>query len=81
VAQKLLRRGFNAAALHGGQTQEVRESTLGAFAKSRLQVLVATDVAARGLDVRGLGAVVNYDLPRSTAEYTHRVGRTGSPLV
>eukprot|EP00966_Prymnesium_polylepis_P065415 1518426-Prymnesium_polylepis.1 len=69
--------GYEAAALHGGLTQEVRTSRLDALHDSRLRVLVATNVAARGLDVRGLEAIVNYELPRSTADYTHRVGRTG----
>ena len=77
VAQKLRAKKFAAAALHGGHPQEVRESTLERFADGRLQILVATDVAARGLDLRGLPVVFNYDLPRSTEDFTHRVGRTG----
>jgi ATP-dependent helicase YprA (DUF1998 family) len=58
-------------------TQEVRASRLRAFDRAELRVLVATNVAARGLDVVGLEAIVNYELPRSTSDYTHRVGRTG----
>lgn len=80
VTQKLWKRGITAAALHGGLTQEVRAARLAAFnvtGAKPARVLVATDVAARGLDVKGLPTVVNYDLPRSTADYTHRVGRTG----
>jgi ATP-dependent RNA helicase RhlE len=77
VAKKLRARKFAAAALHGGHPQEVRESTLERFADGHLQILVATDVAARGLDLRGLPVVFNYDLPRSTEDFTHRVGRTG----
>ncbi|KAK3279438.1 hypothetical protein CYMTET_12678 [Cymbomonas tetramitiformis] len=80
VTQKLWKRGITAAALHGGLTQEVRAARLAGFnttGANPARVLVATDVAARGLDVKGLPTVVNYDLPRSTAEYTHRVGRTG----
>lgn len=64
-------------ALHGGLTQEVRASRLRAFDRAELRVLVATNVAARGLDVVGLEAIVNHELPRSTSDYTHRVGRTG----
>lgn len=77
VARKLRTKGFAAGALHGGLPQDVRESMLESFAGSRLRFLVATDVAARGLDLRGLEVVFNYDLPRSTADFTHRVGRTG----
>lgn len=77
VAQKLRRKDYAAAALHGGHPQEVRESTLERFEDGRLKILVATDVAARGLDLHGLPVVFNYDLPRSTEDFTHRVGRTG----
>lgn len=68
---------YDSEALHGGLTQEVRASRLRAFDRAELRVLVATNVAARGLDVVGLEAIVNYELPRSTSDYTHRVGRTG----
>jgi superfamily II DNA/RNA helicase len=68
---------YDSEALHGGLTQEVRASRLHAFDRAELRVLVATNVAARGLDVVGLEAIVNYELPRSTSDYTHRVGRTG----
>ena len=68
---------YDSEALHGGVTQEVRASRLRAFDRAELRVLVATNVAARGLDVVGLEAIVNYELPRSTSDYTHRVGRTG----
>ena len=77
VTMKLRKAGYDAAALHGRLSQEVRISRLAELRARRLRVLVATDLAARGLDVRGLEAIVNYDLPRSTADYTHRVGRTG----
>ena len=68
---------YDSEALHGGLTQEVRAARLRAFDRAELRVLVATNVAARGLDVVGLESIVNYDLPRSTSDYTHRVGRTG----
>lgn len=77
VAAKLVAKGYRASALHGGLSQEVRTDRLEELRSGRLRVLVATDLAARGLDVHGLPAIVNYDLPRSTADYTHRVGRTG----
>jgi len=75
VSASLIR--YDSEALHGGLTQEVRASRLRAFDRAELRVLVATNVAARGLDVVGLEAIVNYELPRSTSDYTHRVGRTG----
>jgi len=77
VADKLGRAGIDAASLHGDMSQGARVDTLEAFKAGRLRVLVATDVAARGLHVAGLPVVVNFDLPRSTADYTHRIGRTG----
>ena len=77
VASKLQKAGVAATTLHGGLSQEVRTERLAALRASELRVLVATDLAARGLDVHGLEAIVNYELPRSTADYTHRVGRTG----
>ncbi|MEO6005541.1 MAG: DEAD/DEAH box helicase [Opitutus sp.] len=77
VAMKLNRAGINAAALHGELSQGARTTALADFKAKRANVLVATDVAARGLDIVGLAAVVNYDLPRSPVDYVHRIGRTG----
>lgn len=77
VARKLRRNGIESAELHGKLDQEARSRRLRAFAKGSTRVLLATDVASRGLDVVGLPAVINYDLPRSTADFVHRVGRTG----
>ncbi len=77
VAGKLQRAGIAASALHGGLSQGARSKALADFRSQQLRVLVATDLAARGLDVAHLPAVVNYDLPRSTADYVHRIGRTG----
>jgi superfamily II DNA/RNA helicase len=74
---KLIKAGIQAAPLHGALSQGKRSQVLADFKASRLQVLVATDVAARGIDIEQLPVVVNYDLPRSTADYTHRIGRTG----
>lgn len=77
VADKLRRAGIAAQALHGDLTQGARTQALKDFKASQLQVLVATDVASRGIDIEQLPAVVNYDLPRSAVDYTHRIGRTG----
>jgi ATP-dependent RNA helicase RhlE len=76
LARDLERRGFRVAALHGRRTQSQRERALDALRGGRLQVLVATDIAARGLDIAGLTHVVNFDLPDTADNYTHRVGRT-----
>jgi superfamily II DNA/RNA helicase len=77
VADKLQRNGILAGALHGDASQGARSAVLADFKENRLQVLVATDVAARGIDIAQLPVVVNYDLPRSVQDYTHRIGRTG----
>ncbi|WP_375758694.1 DEAD/DEAH box helicase [Corallococcus exercitus] len=77
VALKLNRAGIPATSLHGELSQGARTQALADFKAKRVRVLVATDVAARGLDIAGLPAVVNYDLPRSTVDYVHRIGRTG----
>lgn len=77
VTDKLTRAGIVAAALHSDLSQGARTQALQGLKSGRVKVLVATDVAARGLDIRGLPAVVNYDLPRSPTDYLHRIGRTG----
>ena len=77
VADKLQRAGLKAAALHGQLSSGRRRQALADLQAGRLQVLVATDLAARGLHIDGLAAVVNHDLPRSAVDYTHRIGRTG----
>ncbi len=77
VAMKLNRAGIPAAPLHGELSQGARSQALADFRAKRVQVLVATDVAARGIDIVQLPAVVNYDLPRSAVDYLHRIGRTG----
>ena len=80
VAGKLQAAGIRAAALHGDCSQGQRGQVLADLKSGRLQVLVATDVAARGIDIARLPAVVNYDLPRSPVDYTHRIGRTGRAM-
>jgi len=77
VAMKLSRLGIAASSLHGALSSGARSQALADFKAEELQVLVATDVAARGLDIVQLPAVVNYDLPRSPVDYLHRIGRTG----
>ncbi len=77
VAEKLRRAGIDTAALHGDLSQFERSWALKDFKAGRFPVLIATDVAARGIDIAELPAVVNYDLPRSTTDYLHRIGRTG----
>ena len=77
IATKLQRLGFAACALNGDLSQGARTKALADFKAGRVRVLIATDVAARGIDVVDLAAVVNFDLPRSTADYVHRIGRTG----
>ena len=77
VADKLRRVGINAAALHGELSQGARTETLADFKAGRVQVLIATDLAARGIDIIRLPVVINFDLPRSAVDYTHRIGRTG----
>ena len=77
VAVKLRRAGMNAEPFHGDLSQGKRTQVLMDFKASRVQVVIATDVAARGIDISDLPVVVNYDLPRSSDDYTHRIGRTG----
>jgi ATP-dependent RNA helicase RhlE len=77
VAEKLRRAGIPAAAFSGDLSQGARTKALADFKAARVKVLIATDVAARGIDIVQLPAVVNYDLPRSTTDYVHRIGRTG----
>ena len=77
TAEHLLNRGYDAAALHGDLTQPQREQILQQFRKKKVTILVATDVAARGLDVQHLSHVINYAIPQDPEAYVHRIGRTG----
>lgn len=77
VAERLVKAGLTAVALNGDMPQRTRERTLEQFKGGKLDILVATDVAARGLDVTRVSHVVNYDLPQDSSSYVHRVGRTG----
>jgi ATP-dependent RNA helicase RhlE len=76
VARALNKDGFKAQAIHGDRSQQQRQKAIDGFRKGRFNVLVATDVAARGLDVQGITHVVNYDIPQSPDDYIHRIGRT-----
>ena len=77
VANKLFKAGIQATAFHGDMSQGGRQNVLAAFKAGRLQVVVTTDLASRGIDIALLPVVLNYDLPRSATDYTHRIGRTG----
>ncbi|WP_305094452.1 DEAD/DEAH box helicase [Prescottella sp. R16] len=77
LAERLRARGFSAAAINGDIVQAQRERTIGQLKAGTLDILVATDVAARGLDVERISHVVNYDIPHDTESYVHRIGRTG----
>jgi superfamily II DNA/RNA helicase len=77
LARQLQKAGFNADAIHGDKTQDERMKALEGFKKGEIEVLVATDVAARGLDIVELPFVINYDVPFNAEDYVHRIGRTG----
>ncbi|MFM2145881.1 MAG: hypothetical protein RL732_717 [Bacteroidota bacterium] len=77
IADKLTREGYDIDALHGDLTQQQRDRVMGEFREKTLQLLIATDVAARGIDVQGISHVINYELPDDIEVYTHRSGRTG----
>jgi ATP-dependent RNA helicase DeaD len=77
LAQKLGDRGYSADALHGDLSQQEREKILNKFRKQKINILAATDVAARGIDIMDLTHVINYTLPQDPESYVHRIGRTG----
>jgi len=77
LAQKLNRRGVDALAMHGDMTQRAREKALARFSEGKVTTLIATDVAARGLDLSAITHVINFDPPEDDKGYVHRVGRTG----
>jgi len=77
LAIELAGRGFRADSIHGNKTQQQRKRVLDAFKQDRLTILVATDVAARGLDIPNVSHVINFDLPETFEDYIHRIGRTG----
>jgi ATP-dependent RNA helicase RhlE len=77
VTRDLERDGFNAAVIHGNKSQNARQKALNGFRDGSVRILVATDIAARGIDVPGISHVVNFDLPDEAESYVHRIGRTG----
>src|SRR5579872_2000654 len=77
LSERLEARGFEAVALNGDIPQQQRERTIAALKAGKVDILVATDVAARGLDVERISHVINYDVPYDPESYTHRIGRTG----
>merc|ERR1719492_295420 len=77
LSQHLYRSGISCNSIHGDKDQTQRDDALNSLKSGRIKVLVATDVAARGLDIKGIGLVVNYDPANNTEDYVHRIGRTG----
>jgi ATP-dependent RNA helicase RhlE len=77
LSKELVARGFKADALHGGKNQGQRQRALDAFRENKIKILVATDVAARGIDVKDISHVINFDLPQTYDDYVHRIGRAG----
>lgn len=77
LAGQLRTEGFGVAALHGDMPQSARNRTMDSMRRGRIRILVATDVAARGIDITGISHVINFDLPRSSEDYVNRIGRTG----
>lgn len=77
LTDQLIKRGFRAGAIHGNKRQSQRERILSQFKRSEIQILLATDVASRGLDIPDVSHVINYDMPESYNAYIHRIGRTG----
>lgn len=77
LVKKLAKEGIKSAAIHGNKSQNARQRALGAFKKGELNILIATDIAARGIDVADLALVINFDLPNIPETYVHRIGRTG----
>ncbi len=77
LSRALVQRGFKSAAIHGNKTQNQRQRALSDFKEDRINVLIATDVASRGIDIEDVTHVINYDAPTSYDDYVHRIGRTG----
>ena len=77
LSRVLEERGFKVASIHGNKNQSGRQRALAAFKEGKLQILVATDVAARGLDIVDVSHVINFDIPATYDDYVHRIGRTG----
>ena len=77
LTNELIRRGLRAAAIHGNKSQGQRQKVLDQFKRNEISILLATDVASRGLDIPDVSHVINFDMPASYDDYVHRIGRTG----
>ena len=77
LAKALASRGFKIATIHGDKTQAQRNHALAALKDDKVQILLATDVVARGIDIKDVSHVINFDLPQTYEDYIHRIGRTG----
>ena len=77
LTYELEKRGFSATSIHGNKSQSQRQRALQAFKNNQVQILLATDVAARGLDIDSVSHVINWELPETYDDYIHRIGRTG----
>merc|ERR1719421_300810 len=77
LSKSLDNSGYKVVSIHGGKSQEQREWAMASFKEGRFDILVATDVAGRGIDVEGVQQVINFDMPKTIEDYTHRTGRTG----
>ncbi len=77
LTDELVRRGLRAAAIHGNKSQGQRQRVLEQFKRNEISILLATDVASRGLDIPDVSHVINFDMPASYDDYVHRIGRTG----
>ncbi|HVZ67201.1 MAG TPA: DEAD/DEAH box helicase, partial [Patescibacteria group bacterium] len=77
LSRNLVERGFRSAAIHGNKSQNQRQRALDDFKNGNIQILIATDVASRGIDIEDVTHVINYDAPTSYEDYIHRIGRTG----
>ncbi len=77
IAKNLLREGIRSDAIHGNKSQTARQIALKKFKSKKIRVLIATDIASRGIDINSLSHVINYDLPEDPESYVHRIGRTG----
>ena len=77
LTNELTNRGFRAGVIHGNKSQSQRAKMLDMFRRNQIRILLATDVASRGLDIEDVSHVINYDLPASYDDYIHRIGRTG----
>jgi superfamily II DNA/RNA helicase len=77
LTHELIKRGFKADSIHGNKTQSQRQRAIERFKRNEVSILLATDIASRGIDIKDISHVINYDLPATYEDYIHRIGRTG----